>query len=481
MTRSSALPSYDRLRKVVAALDAPIVQLWGWPGSGKRTFLEHLLHEDGVGFVAAREMEGDSALDERLDALRQLGVSWLIADLPAASDLSAVSRRLRPGERLLFTAEIPMKLGSHAHTTPPSVWKLVAEEIASGWKADTDVELAEREISELASASAGWWLVLRLWAAVPELRSGAVNPSDGRATAVLSQFFRDRVLTSLSTFEREGVEVPRPLEVFLTGEAFVAPRTSEDADLVLQLLGVPGVYRRAGAGERERVAWPFKRPLRLLAFLATRPGRQAPREEMIEALWPEASEDQIRRNLHPTVSRLRRTLRPCGGEVGRGVLLDGGVYRLDPDLVWGVDIEEFVGLCEDGDLLLRRGDGERAARRWQAAWRLYQGPLMQGHEEPWIRTLRTELHRRYLRMLRNLGELYLELEDFDAAEDALRGFLLEDPLEEGVYVSMMRAYAGRGRRDLVNRQYERLRSVLSNELGVEPSEETLAIYNELMA
>ena len=44
----------------------------------------------------------------------------------------------------------------------------------------------------------------------------------------------------------------------------------------------------------------------------------------------------------------------------------------------------------------------------------------------------------------------------------------------------MKVYAARGRRDLVNRQYGRLRQLLLSELGVEPSSTTLDVYNAML-
>jgi DNA-binding SARP family transcriptional activator len=45
----------------------------------------------------------------------------------------------------------------------------------------------------------------------------------------------------------------------------------------------------------------------------------------------------------------------------------------------------------------------------------------------------------------------------------------------------MRLYAAQGRRDLVRRQYERLCTLLLDELGVEPLPETVQEYHRLMS
>ena len=64
--------------------------------------------------------------------------------------------------------------------------------------------------------------------------------------------------------------------------------------------------------------------------------------------------------------------------------------------------------------------------------------------------------------------------------DAYRSVLLEDPLQERVHLAVMRLYAHQGRRDLVRKQYDRLCTLLLEELGVEPMPQTTREYHRLM-
>jgi DNA-binding SARP family transcriptional activator len=271
------------------------------------------------------------------------------------------------------------------------------------------------------------------------------------------------------------------------GSAHIAPirgnwrdeREDVAADVRIGLLGVPRVERRDANGTLAPVEWSFKRPLRILAYLASAPDLQASREEIVSILWPESSEEAIRRNLHPAISWLRRSVRPAHGG-GAVVLLRDGVYSLDPTLHWEVDVRRFLERIEDGARHLAQGRTEQAEASWEAAWRLYQGAFLQGWSERWVLAQRDELQLRFTDLLRRLGELKARLGRLTEAEDAYRTLLLEDPLEEGVHVAIMRIYGARGRRDLVNRQYERLRQVLRQELGVDPSPPTLEVFNDLM-
>ncbi len=87
----------------------------------------------------------------------------------------------------------------------------------------------------------------------------------------------------------------------------------------------------------------------------------------------------------------------------------------------------------------------------------------------------------YNETLSDLAEVQIELGNSTEAEDALRTLLLQDPLEEELYIRLMEVYARRGRHDLMHRQYERMRAVLREELGVEPSRRSAEAYNRLLA
>ncbi len=177
------------------------------------------------------------------------------------------------------------------------------------------------------------------------------------------------------------------------------------ADVRIGLLGVPRVERRDASGALVPVAWSFKRPLRILAYLASAPDLQASREEIVSILWPESSEDAIRRNLHPAVSWLRRSVWPGRRSPAACVLLRDGVYSLDPTLHWEVDVRLFLERIEDGARHLARGRAEEAEASWEAAWRLYQGAFLQGWSERWVLAQRDELQLRFTDLLRRLGDL----------------------------------------------------------------------------
>ncbi|HVT59894.1 MAG TPA: BTAD domain-containing putative transcriptional regulator [Thermoanaerobaculia bacterium] len=249
----------------------------------------------------------------------------------------------------------------------------------------------------------------------------------------------------------------------------------------LRLLGPPQVQLALGEVERD-LGWKLRRSFQVLAYLASSPELEAGREELEEAVWPTEGERTIGRNFHPTLSHLRRALE--GEQRGAGpapLRFENGVYRLNPELQWQVDVHELSRRIDEGRALASRGELAPAAETWRQAWRLYRGPFLQGHYEAWVSARREVYQRLYVELLRDLGDLYLTLERPEEALDAYRSVLLEDPLQERVHLAVMRIYSAQGRRDLVRRQYDRLCTLLRDELDVEPLPRTAQEYLRLMA
>ena len=524
-------PQIGRLLARIEAQDTPLVQLWGWPGSGGTVVLEALLARHGQRAVALplAAVASEEALREALEAAHEVGVRWLVASGgPPAERMAEAERWLRPGQRLVFAAGrrdggpgvLPVGIVS------PQEMLLTEREIAGLWHLMTGGDLSPVAARSLREATDGWYQPLRL--AIDA--TGGVGLEEAAPEAILEipavrLFLRHEVLDIFEPEERdllldapearpaaggsgeeawqllddrgwwvEGPErdcLPRLLAAALKRQrrppVSQAPKEEEEAAraptvYTLGLLGSPAARQRDEDGERE-LDWRLRRSFQVLAFLASSPGLQAGREELIEAVWPIEGERTIERNFHPTLSHLRRALE--GGRKGKDrpspLLFRNGVYRLNPEVTWEIDAIEFSRLVEEGREQAGRGEREAAAETWQRAWRLYRGPFLQGYYEGWVTARRESYQRTYLELLRSLGDLYVQLERKEEALDVYRLALLEDQLQERIHIAVMRLYAQQGRRDLVRRQYDNLCRVYLEELGVTPEVETTAEYHRLMA
>ncbi|HEY3568987.1 MAG TPA: BTAD domain-containing putative transcriptional regulator [Thermoanaerobaculia bacterium] len=535
MSEPAQFPPSDRLLSRITALDSPLVQLWGWPGSGRTAVLEALLARHGrqaLGLPLAA-VTSEAVLREALEAAREVGVRWLVASgRPDRDRVAEAGRWLLPGQRLVLATDLrPGPAALSQGIVPPQDMLLDRDEIAGLWRLLVGGDLSPQAAESLKAATDGWYRPLRL-----ALEStGGLGLEKAGPEAILEipavrTFLRHEVLDTFSSDERdllldapdarpaaggtgeeawelledrglwiEGPErdcLPRLLAAALererrrrrpprglaaTGVLAGGQPVAASTVYILGLLGSPVARQRDEDGERD-LDWRLRRSFQVLAFLASSPGLQAGREEVIEAVWPTEGERTIERNFHPTLSHLRRALE--GGSRGKDrpapLLFRNGVYKLNPEVGWEIDILELNRLADEGKELAARGESEPAAEAWQRAWKLYRGPFLQGYYEGWVTLRREQYQRRYLELLRDLGNLYVALGRNEEAMDAFRSYLIEDPFQESIHVEVMRLYARQGRRDLVRRQYDQLCRILLEDLSQAPLAETAKEYHDLM-
>lgn len=548
MIETIHLPHLERLLRRIERSDTPLVQIWGWPGSGKSGLLSAFLavHEGEARGLSVDELAGDPANDPANDpdiAAGRERARWLVAlGDPGEDRLREVARRLRPGQHMVFAGERRSSCLTElpGALIPPQELLAAPAEVAALWHLLTGEIPDAGAVERLHAASDGWYRPVKLaLEATGGGGLGAATPEQLLAIAPVRSFLRQEMLATFSPSEIEillaapeervagrgedgwrlleerglwveGPErdrMPRLLRACLSREqrrrtdggahpggsvrrkTAAVPSDAPDAPdapasppavYALGFLGASYARRRDAGGERD-LDCRLRRSFQVLAYLGSTPGLEAGREELIEAVWPIEGEHTIERNFHPTLSHLRRALEAGRKDDAQPLLFRGGVYRLNPEIGWEIDTVELAARVETGRKLAARGGLDEAADAWRRAWALYRGPFLQGHYEAWVAERRESYQRQHLEMLRELGDLYLRLQRTDEAMDAYRSILVEDPLQERVHVALMQVYADQGRRDMVRRQYDRLCTLLLEDLGVEPLAETTREYHRLMS
>ena len=213
----------------------------------------------------------------------------------------------------------------------------------------------------------------------------------------------------------------------------------------------------------------------LLAYLVLNRDRYVGREELIGALWPFQAPRSQDAALRTLLSRLRSVL-GSSALPGRDELV-----LVLPEPVW-IDIEAAVIEVQRAQQTLERGDV-------RSAWALAQVPLniagrglLPGSQARWLDPRRRELEDVRLRALEVIGRAGLSMGGTQLAsvERAARNLIEAEPYRESGYALLMEALALQGNVAEGLLVFDRLRTLLRDELGTMPSAETIAVHERLL-
>lgn len=217
------------------------------------------------------------------------------------------------------------------------------------------------------------------------------------------------------------------------------------------------------------------------AFLAAERSRPVTRAELIEALWPADAPPSCEGALNSIISKLRTLLARAGLDPSVTLVGASACYELRlPACAW-VDLEAAADAIHEAEVALRAGDPGRAYGPSAVAHHIARRPFLPGAEGPWIDTWRRRLHTILLRALECRGEIYLWNHEFSLAVEAANELLAIEPLRESGHRLLIKGLAGAGNTAEALSAYERCRRLIARQLGVDPSQQTKAVYEAVLA
>ena len=213
----------------------------------------------------------------------------------------------------------------------------------------------------------------------------------------------------------------------------------------------------------------------VLAYLVCERPRAVPREELAELLWPAQLPASWTTSLSAVISRLRRLLTEAGLDGTAALASPPGAYRLElPDdaVVDWETAQRAIAAAEDA---IAVGDGPHALE-WadQAAAIAAHGFLTD--ECAWVDAQRDAARDLAVRAALARSEAFVMAGAPARGVEAARDALAIDERREAAFRALMRAHAAAGERAEALRVWERCRATLVDELGVDPSPETEAVY-----
>jgi DNA-binding SARP family transcriptional activator len=229
---------------------------------------------------------------------------------------------------------------------------------------------------------------------------------------------------------------------------------AQDGGVRIELLG--GFRVAIGGDEVVADVWPGRRAAELVQLLALADGHCLMRDQVVDALWPHLGVEAGGANLRKAAHNARQALASS-----EAVVLRGGQVALFPSRPVETDAGHFEA---QGRAALAGGDAAACA----AAASAYSGDLLPGAlYEEWTQAPRERLRSEHVELLRRSGQWERVVE--------------VEPTDEPAYRELMRREWAAGSRAAAIRWYGRLRTALRRELGILPSGDTEALYDECVA
>jgi ATP/maltotriose-dependent transcriptional regulator MalT/two-component SAPR family response regulator len=212
--------------------------------------------------------------------------------------------------------------------------------------------------------------------------------------------------------------------------------------------------------------------VRELFFYVLAASRPLTKEEIGETLWPELDASQLKLRFKNEMYRLRHAL---GQDV---ILFENDHYHFNRLLDYEYDVENFAAQLIKAKAAVQI---EEKIAHLRTAISLRGGPYLQDVDATWVWPERERLDQTCVDALEQLAEDQRKAGDRQAALQACQEALKIGPCREDIHCLAMQLHAEQGDRLAVIWQYQACRDALRAELEVDPSEETDALYRQLVA
>lgn len=222
-----------------------------------------------------------------------------------------------------------------------------------------------------------------------------------------------------------------------------------------------------------------KKALELLSYLMINRERPHTREQMAGLLWENNSATQAKQYLRQVLWQLQSALDQS--DYSPGCLLsiesDWISFNLNEN-VW-LDVAEFERAYQATQNFAGCDLNKSQAESLEGAVDLYRGDLLETWYYDWCIFERERLQNMYLEMLDKLSGFYESSFNYQAGMDCAMKLLRKDIAHERTYRRLMRMFYFSGNRTGALRQFQRCEEVLEKELGIEPSQRTLLLKQQI--
>jgi DNA-binding SARP family transcriptional activator len=218
----------------------------------------------------------------------------------------------------------------------------------------------------------------------------------------------------------------------------------------------------------------------VLAMLVINRNRVVGSEALIDAVWGQRAKQEARASLHTYVSNLRRLLNDAGVD-GRTVLAAAPTgYRLTvPDI--DCDIGRFVSEKTAGLRAAAAGQFELASRHLSAGLAEWRGRVLEDIADfEFVAAFAAALVDDKVDVHTALAESEIACGRGSSVISALEGLVAEHPYREPLWAQLIIAYYIAERQSDALDAYRRLKTALSEDLGIDPGPTVRGLHGRIL-
>ena len=232
--------------------------------------------------------------------------------------------------------------------------------------------------------------------------------------------------------------------------------------------------------DRPMDGFPNHQSYLVLCYLLLNRQHKQNRERLASVFWGNYSTNVSRKYLRNALWKLRSVFQSVGAELEDYLQVNDDSVTFQYSSPYRLDVESFETLLANSRNLQGREINHDQALQLKQAVDLYDGDLLDGVDEEWVLYERERLSLMHLNALSKLMMHHTSHQSFTNGLEYGERILAFDNTRENVHREMMLLYWLSGEPQMALVQYHHCEQILNEQIGVEPSEETKNLYQQML-
>jgi DNA-binding SARP family transcriptional activator len=226
--------------------------------------------------------------------------------------------------------------------------------------------------------------------------------------------------------------------------------------------------------------FPFHQAYLVFCYLLLNRQHKQNRERLASVFWGNYSTNVSRKYLRNALWKLRSVFQSVGAELEDYLQVNDDSITFQRSSPYQLDVEIFENLLAATRNLQGEELSQEQAQQLNQAIELYDGELLEGVDEEWCLYERERLNLLHLNTLLKLMVYHRSHHTYTLGLEFGERILAFDNTRENVHREMMHLYWLLGEPQMALVQYHHCEQILHDQVGVEPSDETRSLYQQML-